>query len=83
MKLSIIQMTTPCQIEKCIKFPACQNKEKIVCDTLHKYCTYVEENIGRDGMFKHLHSSMPNLTEIVTSDYEEPENGILQYATTM
>jgi len=83
MKLSIIQMTTPCQIEKCLKFPACQNKEEIVCDTLHTWCTYVEEKLGNQGMFKHLHSTMPNLRTVKTTTYTESKNGILQHATTM
>lgn len=76
-------MKTPCQIEKCIKFPACQNKKEIVCDTLYKYCNYVEENMGNQAMFKHLHSTMPNLIEVTATSYKRPKNGILQHATTM
>lgn len=56
----------PCIVDKCITFPVCRNKEKIICNKMNTYLNLLEENIPRTfQIWNHLRDTFPNLDTVV------------------
>ena len=54
----------PCIISKCIKFPACKNKEHVHCTELKDYYLSMARYYTGDNLWRYIKKFLPELESI-------------------
>jgi len=56
-------MILPCIKNKCLKYPACKNKQFITCTPLREYCNEIAQTYAEEGqdIWTMLYIDFPNL----------------------
>ena len=64
----------PCIRDKCLKYPACQNKKHIECPDIGTYYTVLRGNLTRDDAWQHIKNHLKRMATFRTG-----ENGTESY----
>ena len=52
----------PCERDKCLKYPACKQKETISCTELVRYINHNNPNLSHHDFWKLINEYLPNVT---------------------
>ena len=71
----------PCVTEKCISYPVCLNKEKVVCDTLYDYYGRYPSYKDKSIWFK-INKVLPKLKSVDKRVSDRKGNNNIYYTHT-